>query len=86
MNKSMMIRARIAPSLKESVESIFAALGMTASQAITLFYKQVELHRGIPFAVTLPNETTQRTLDESMRGEGLNEAKDVEDMFSQMGI
>jgi len=29
-------------------------LGIMPSQAIVMFYKQVELHRGLPFAVTVP--------------------------------
>lgn len=48
------VRARIAPELKNSVEEIFASLGMNSSQAIVLFFKQVELHNGLPFAVKLP--------------------------------
>ena len=48
------VRARIAPKLKNSVEEIFASLGMNSSQAIVLFFKQVELHNGLPFEVKLP--------------------------------
>ena len=33
-----MIRARVDPGLKEDAESVFAALGLSATQAITLFY------------------------------------------------
>ena len=38
MTKSAMIRARVDPGLKEDAESVFAALGLSATQAITLFY------------------------------------------------
>ncbi len=48
------VRARIAPELKNSVEGIFSSLGMNSSQAIVLFFKQVELHNGLPFDVKLP--------------------------------
>jgi len=48
------VRARIAPELKNSVEEIFSSLGMNSSQAIVLFFKQVELHNGLPFDVKLP--------------------------------
>lgn len=48
------VRARISPELKNSVEGIFSSLGMNSSQAIVLFFKQVELHNGLPFEVTLP--------------------------------
>ena len=48
------VRARIAPELKNSVEEIFSSLGMNSSQAIVLFFKQVELHNGLPFEVKIP--------------------------------
>ena len=86
MNKSTMIRARVSPALKDSVETIFGALGMNASQAITLFYKQVLLHRGLPFDVKLPNELTSQTLEATMRGENLVVCENADDMCSKLGI
>lgn len=52
--KSANLYARIEPEVKEQAESILAALGVPASNAINMFYKQIILHRGIPFDVTLP--------------------------------
>ena len=48
------VRARMSPELKDSVEGVFDSLGLTPSQAIVLFYKQIELRRGLPFEVRLP--------------------------------
>ena len=45
---------RIDPDVKSQAEGILSALGMTASGAITMFYKQVILHNGLPFDVVLP--------------------------------
>lgn len=86
MSKSMMIRARIEPSLKESAESIFKELGLNATQAITLFYRQVELHQGLPFSVSLPNETTQAVLDAAQKGEGLIQADNGDELLDALGI
>lgn len=52
--KTANLYARIEPDLKEQAESILAALGVPASNAITMFYRQIVLHRGLPFDVTLP--------------------------------
>ena len=52
--KSANLYARIEPEVKEQAESILAALGVPASNAINMFYKQIILHHGIPFDVTLP--------------------------------
>ena len=54
MAKTANLYARIEPELKEEAESILSALGIPASNAINMFYKQVVLHRGLPFDVQLP--------------------------------
>lgn len=57
MAKSANLYARIEPDLKEEAESILAALGIPASNAITMFYRQIIMHRGIPFEVKLPTHS-----------------------------
>ena len=54
MPKTANLYARIEPELKKQAESILAALGIPASNAITMFYKQIILQRGIPFEMKLP--------------------------------
>lgn len=54
MAKSANLYARIEPDLKEQAESILAALGIPASNAITMFYRQIILQKGLPFDVKLP--------------------------------
>lgn len=54
MAKSANLYARIEPAVKEEAESILSALGIPASNAITMFYKQIILQKGLPFDVKLP--------------------------------
>jgi len=54
--KTQVINARIEPELKNQVETIFKELGLSTTQAITMFYKQVVLNNGIPFDIKIPNE------------------------------
>jgi DNA-damage-inducible protein J len=68
MTKSAMIRARVDPTLKEEVETVFNQLGLSATQAITLFYHQVKLSQGIPFEIRLPNAVTRKTFAETDAG------------------
>jgi DNA-damage-inducible protein J len=58
MAKTSTISARIDRDVKKPAEQIFKELGLTSSQAITLFYKQVELQQGLPFIVKIPNNLT----------------------------
>ena len=54
MAKSANLYARIEPDLKEQAESILTALGIPASSAVTMFYRQIVLQRGMPFDVKIP--------------------------------
>ncbi|NOT58247.1 MAG: type II toxin-antitoxin system RelB/DinJ family antitoxin [Deltaproteobacteria bacterium] len=86
MAKSAMIRARIEPELKEEAESIFSALGLSITEALTLFYRQVKLEKGLPFAVRIPNRTTRQTLQDTDAGRNLVRTKDAQDLFEKLGV
>lgn len=86
MSKTSMVRARIEPALKNKAELVFRKLGLTTTQAITLFYKQVELRNGLPFDIVIPTETTRRTFDETDSERHLIVCEDADDMFSKLGI
>lgn len=86
MGKSAMVRARIEPELKSRAERVFQRLGLNATQAITLFYKQVELRGGLPFGVVIPTKTTRRTFDETDAGRNLVVCEDADDLFRKLRI
>jgi|GEM_PF-342180 len=60
MTKLVTISAGVDPDLKEQVEEILRELGLSATQALTLFYQQIRLNRGIPFALQLPEDQTEQ--------------------------
>ena len=62
MAKTANLYVRIEPAVKEQAESILTALGIPASNAINMFYKQIILQRGLPFEVKIP---TARPVDAS---------------------
>ena len=86
MNKTSTVRARIEPDLKNKAEKVFRDLGLSTTQAITLFYRQVELRNGLPFDVVIPNETTYRTFNDTDAGRNLVVCEDADDMFKKLGI
>jgi DNA-damage-inducible protein J len=55
------VRTRIEPGLKSDVEELLACLGVTTTGAITMFFSQIRLRRGLPFPVEIPNLATRRT-------------------------
>ena len=86
MNKTATVRARLEPNLKEKAEAILQSLGLSTTQAITLYYKQIEMNNGLPFDVVVPSALTRRTMDETDSGEGLVLCEDAEDMFKKLGV
>lgn len=71
--KSANLYARIEPEVKEQAESILSALGIPASNAINMFYKQIILQRGLPFEVKMPSARVidMSTLSEEQMNEEL---------------
>jgi DNA-damage-inducible protein J len=86
MSKTATVRARLEPDLKNRAESVFHRLGLNATQAITIFYRQVELRDGLPFDVVVPTATTKRTFEASETGRDLVVCDDADDMFRKLGF
>ena len=63
--KTRMVHARIDPRLKKSAERVFTSIGISTTEAIRLFLRQVELHKGLPFPVSIPNEETVAAMMET---------------------
>ena len=85
MAKTEFIRARVEPELKTQAEEILSKLGLSPTDAITLFYVQVTLHGGLPFEVRIPNTETIDALLQANAGSGLNKYADLEALKSGHG-
>jgi addiction module RelB/DinJ family antitoxin len=59
MAKTAVVTTRIEPELKTEVEAVLNELGLTISQAILLYFKQIALQQGIPFSLQLPPTASQ---------------------------
>ena len=86
MPKTSAGHARIEPELKNETEEVFRHTGLSVTQAITLFYKQVQLRRGLPFDVIIPNEGTRKTFEDTDAGRNLTMCEDAKDMFDKLAI
>ncbi|MBI4432783.1 MAG: type II toxin-antitoxin system RelB/DinJ family antitoxin [Candidatus Omnitrophica bacterium] len=85
MAKTAMIRARTEAGLKAEVNKIFHQLGLSCSEAINLFFKQVTLKKGIPFDISLPNKTTLKAMKDVENEKGIRAANN-KDLFKKLGI
>jgi len=62
------VRARIDVGLKKDVEKILSEIGISTSQAITMFMKGIKRERGMPFELKIPNEETLEAMREIEEG------------------
>lgn len=79
--KSANVAARVEPDIKERAEGIMSRLGIPASTAINMFYRQVIYCNGMPFRPALPGQSLLAQ-DDMTKGEfdarmaiGLSQAK-----------
>ena len=81
-----MIRARVEPDLKAEAEQILSELGITATAAITIYYRQIVLQRRLPFDVLLPNAATRKALKQAAAGKNLLSASNADELFHLLGL
>ncbi|MFE1523433.1 type II toxin-antitoxin system RelB/DinJ family antitoxin [Schaalia turicensis] len=97
MAKTANVYVRIDPELKERAERILSLLGVSPSTLITLLYKQVILHRGIPFEVKLPHsrpvdissltkDELIAELDKGLRSIESGDTKPAEEVFKSLSL
>jgi DNA-damage-inducible protein J len=73
-------------ALKDEAEGILAECGLNATQGINLFYRQVVLHRGLPFDVRVPNAESREAMREIESGEGLVRFDSADELFRDLEI
>ena len=75
MTKTAMVRARMEPRLKKEAERVMNDIGLSPTEAIRLFYRQVSLHDGLPFEVRIPNAEMRAALADTRARKNLKTFK-----------
>ena len=87
MAKTATVHARIEPDLKQEAEAVLNQIGLSASDLITLTYRQIVMRQGVPFDVRIPNAQTRKIIEETRAemesGEAL-EFSSVADMMAYL--
>ena len=84
MSSSATIQVRVDKPTKTQAMNVFKVLGMSLSEGVCLFLRQVVMHRGIPFELKIPNELTDKVLRESEQGVDLRAASTVDELFEEL--
>ncbi|MBW8065902.1 MAG: type II toxin-antitoxin system RelB/DinJ family antitoxin [Ferrovum sp.] len=86
MAASAFVRARIDEGLKQEATAVLADMGLTVSDVVRIVLTKVAKDKALPFDMRVPNKLTAQTLVKSERGEDVHLAKDINDLFGQLGI
>lgn len=84
--KTAKVNARVEPKLKEDAERVLDALGLSTTDAIRVFFKQIVHFRGIPFDVRLPNRTTRKAMEQARKSQYLKSFHSAENHFKSHQI
>lgn len=82
MSHSAVIHARIDSSTKEATERILNSLGLTPTEAIRLFYRQIAMRGEFPLELRVPNSLTAATLSKADRGEDVERFASADDLYA----
>ncbi len=81
--KTALIQTRVEPDLKAEVEKILREIGISTSEAITIFLNRVKLEKGIPFELKIPNARTLEAMKDVEEGR-VEKFKSSRAMFESM--
>lgn len=81
MAQTSVVHARIDPSTKEATERILESLGMSPTEAIRLFYRQIAMRGEFPLELRVPNATTAAALSKADDGEEVEHFSNTKELF-----
>jgi DNA-damage-inducible protein J len=83
MSKTGYITARVEPKLKASAGKVLNRVGVSTSDAITMFLRQIVLQGGLPFEARVPNAETKKAIEELESGGGETSRGSTKEVFDE---
>ena len=86
MAKSLTLHTRIEPEVKSQVDSILNELGISTTEAISMFFRQIIRYRGIPLDLRIPNAETLTAMEETeeILNKGVSRFSNLDEMFEEL--
>lgn len=85
MSHSAVVHARIDRETKTATEAVLETLGMTPTEAIRLFYRQIALRKSFPLELHVPNKLTASVLTKSDKNQDIEKFDSPSDLFASWG-
>ncbi len=82
MAQSAVVHARIDRATKIATEKVLNALGLTPTEAIRLFYRQIAIRKSFPLELHVPNKLTASVLAKSDENEDIETFETAEALYA----
>ena len=82
MSQSAVVHARIDQATKAATEKVLAALGMTPTEAIRLFYRQIAIRKSFPLELHFPNKLTASVLTKSDKNQDIERFNSAAELYA----
>lgn len=83
MSENAVVRARIDEHIKEEATIVFAAMGLTISDAFRMMLTRISKEKALPFEPLIPNNETIEAMKETRRG-GLPSFNSVDELMADL--
>jgi DNA-damage-inducible protein J len=84
--RSSMLHVRMDTEMKRKATEALAAMGLTASEAVRLFFHRIAVEQAFPLELKVPNAQTRRAMAESeeMMRRGAARFATADEMFAEL--
>lgn len=82
--KTAEIRVLLEPSLKKKSKKILQEIGMSESEAVRIFFRNLVNQNGFPLELRVPNEETIKAMEDVDKGNYSKGYTDIDEMFEDL--
>ncbi len=82
MSQSAVVHARIDQATKAATEKVLDALGITPTEAIRLFYRQIAIRKSFPLELHVPNKLTASVLTKSDKNQDIERFNSTAELYA----
>ncbi len=82
MSQSAVVHARIDQATKAATEKVLDALGITPTEAIRLFYRQIAIRKSFPLELHVPNRLTASVLAKSDKNQDIERFNPTAELYA----
>jgi len=86
MPKTATLTVRLDPRVKREAQEVLDRLGISASQAITMYFNQISEEKGLPFRPHIPNPETEAAMQDALADRNLKTFDNLDDLLADLGL